>query len=267
VNGAQAGELDVLLGINVDDPTQQLAIQLVEADANLLSELVDARKAAGLSRADVADRMGIRPKDVGELESMGSDPCMSTLRRYALAIGVNVKHHVDSSGGVDPRDAAMTATFELPNGQVLHNVHLPEACAGRACCIHNPSDHHMRAWPQLWRDDRGLMERTCIHGIGHPDPDHMAYILRFPGPVSERESGVHGCDGCCSRQPRGGPQWYVDDLLTKSQELIDLAAKWDMEAQQASPWDANGPQIYEECAHELRKILGALTIPDTIQEQ
>jgi hypothetical protein len=88
-------------------------------------------------------------------------------------------------------------TTELPNGQRLHNVHPSAQCEGRACCIHNPSDHHMRDWPMVWRPDRGLMERTCPHGIGHPDPDHMAYVLTMPGWVDEYDSGVHGCDGCC----------------------------------------------------------------------
>lgn len=85
----------------------------------------------------------------------------------------------------------------LANGQVLYNVHTSDQCAGRACCIHNPSDHHMVDWPMVWRSDRGLMERTCPHGVGHPDPDHMMYVLTLPGPVDEYESGVHGCDGCC----------------------------------------------------------------------
>jgi hypothetical protein len=59
----------------------------------------------------------------------------------------------------------------------------------------------------------------------------------------------------------------LDGKPSLQQQLIELTDKWDMEAQEACPWSANGPQIYEECAHELRKILGALTIPDTIQEQ
>lgn len=66
-------------------------------------------------------------------------------------------------------------------------VHAKSRCQGPACCIHNPSDHHMVDWPQLWRADRNLMERTCPHGIGHPDPDHIGDDL------------VHGCDGCCSK--------------------------------------------------------------------
>lgn len=71
--------------------------------------------------------------------------------------------------------------------QVVTNVHAPEQCAGRPCPIHNPSDHHMRSFPQHWRDDRGLMERICPHGVGHPDPDGL------------ESHGVHGCDGCCRK--------------------------------------------------------------------
>jgi hypothetical protein len=64
-------------------------------------------------------------------------------------------------------------------------AHDPEKCAGEVCCIHNPSDHHMRKMRQHWRGDRGIMERLCSHGIGHPDPDDPT------------DDTVHGCDGCC----------------------------------------------------------------------
>jgi hypothetical protein len=43
----------------------------------------------------------------------------------------------------------------------------------------------MKEWPQNWREDRGIMERICPHGIGHPDPDD---------PTTDK---IHGCDGCC----------------------------------------------------------------------
>jgi hypothetical protein len=75
----------------------------------------------------------------------------------------------------------------------LTNVHAPELCAGRHCIIHNPSDNHMSKWPKVWRQYKGLFERTCPHGIGHPDVDDVAYH------VSAGTGGntVHGCDGCC----------------------------------------------------------------------
>lgn len=72
----------------------------------------------------------------------------------------------------------------LEGGEVV-TAHEANQCAGETCTIHAPSDHAMRAFPQHWRDDRGIMERTCPHGIGHPDPDDLTL------------DGVHGCDGCC----------------------------------------------------------------------
>lgn len=77
---------------------------------------------------------------------------------------------------------------KLENSEVsLYSTHPADKCAGEYCTIHNRSDHHMRAWPQHWRGDRGFMERTCPHGQGHPDPDE----------VSVAAWGAHACDGCC----------------------------------------------------------------------
>lgn len=88
-----------------------------------------------------------------------------------------------------------------PNSAVLVGgeriiAHSKNLCEGRACCVHNPSDHHMKDFPQHWREDTGVMERTCPHGIGHPDPDDVAFRKR----VNEDDGdamGIHGCDGCC----------------------------------------------------------------------
>ncbi len=67
----------------------------------------------------------------------------------------------------------------------LIKTHPPDRCAGNPCPVHNPSDHHMKEWPQNYRDDRGMTERICPHGVGHPDPDDIS---------TDR---THGCDGCC----------------------------------------------------------------------
>lgn len=79
-----------------------------------------------------------------------------------------------------------TGVVTLVGGQLLHNTHQPGTCMGEYCCIHNPSDHHMREWKMNWRGDRRLMERICEHGVGHPDPDDIS------------TDTVHGCDGCCA---------------------------------------------------------------------
>ncbi len=94
--------------------------------------------------------------------------------------------------------SAASAEFGIQVGDAtLTNVHSGELCAGRFCVVHNPSPHHMREWRLNWRDDRGMMERICPHGIGHPDPDDLAYKTSV-NPWDAEYEGVHGCDGCCA---------------------------------------------------------------------
>lgn len=49
-----------------------------------------------------------------------------------------------------------------------------------------PPKHHMGSWPMQWREEVGMFERLCAHGVGHPDPGYPLRMRR------------HGCDGCCS---------------------------------------------------------------------
>lgn len=88
-------------------------------------------------------------------------------------------------------------TVQLEHGGTMTgNAHDPKQCKGEACTIHNRSDHHMRHMPQHWRKDRGMMERICEHGVGHPDPDE--YWMTNDDYAEQREwLAVHGCDGCC----------------------------------------------------------------------
>lgn len=100
---------------------------------------------------------------------------------------------------LDEQGNDISETWDIgvkPGDQVIHNVHPRVVCSGHACCIHNPSDHLMKDFPLNWRDDRGIMERICPHGIGHPDPDDAAY--RAWVALDGEADTVHGCDGCCS---------------------------------------------------------------------
>lgn len=72
-------------------------------------------------------------------------------------------------------------------------VHDRARCSGQFCCVHNPSQHGMVGFARHWRSDRKIMERICPHGIGHPDPDDVA----FRASIGDTNN-AHGCDGCCS---------------------------------------------------------------------
>lgn len=92
-------------------------------------------------------------------------------------------------------DMAASPVYGIEMQGPFHiSTHPPEKCAGRACVIHAPSEHHMRDWPLNWRADRYLMERMCEHGVGHPDPDDVAY-QKIARP--EAAAGMHSCDLCC----------------------------------------------------------------------
>ena len=82
------------LGIDTRDPGAELARRLVEADRDLLEDLIRVRESSGLSQTDIADLMGVSPSAVSRIESGARDPHLSTLRRYAYAVGAQVSHHV-----------------------------------------------------------------------------------------------------------------------------------------------------------------------------
>lgn len=74
------------------------------------------------------------------------------------------------------------------------NVHNPNACAGRGCAIHNhPSDHPLKDAPMIWKNARGILERLCQHGVGHPDYDSALYLTS----IGAEAQNIHACDGCC----------------------------------------------------------------------
>jgi predicted transcriptional regulator len=64
------------------------------ADANLRAQLLKSltamRQARDISQTEVARRMGTTQSAISDLEGGGTDPRISTLQRYARAIGCQV---------------------------------------------------------------------------------------------------------------------------------------------------------------------------------
>ena len=64
----------------------------------ILDEILAARKAAGLSQAEIARRMGTHAPAIARLESALAtgkhSPSLSTLKKYAAALGKRVELHL-----------------------------------------------------------------------------------------------------------------------------------------------------------------------------
>lgn len=76
------------------DPKFRAAYDALADEFAALSELLRARQHAGMTQAQVAQRMGIAQASVARLESSAGSrkhaPSIATLRRYADAVGCNL---------------------------------------------------------------------------------------------------------------------------------------------------------------------------------
>jgi transcriptional regulator with XRE-family HTH domain len=61
--------------------------EMAEGRRRLLGELVSQRRSLGLSQTEVAARMGTSQSAVARLEALAGDARLSTLERYAEAVG------------------------------------------------------------------------------------------------------------------------------------------------------------------------------------
>lgn len=75
------------------------AESLVAEHEKLRRELIALRTKGGLSQADVAERMNVSQPRVAEVERYDGNPTLSTIRRYANAVGARILHTIiDDSG-------------------------------------------------------------------------------------------------------------------------------------------------------------------------
>lgn len=73
---------------------QNLAKQLAMANYVMLSELINKRIESGLTQKDVADLLQVSQQYISKFESLESDPRLSTISKYAMAINVLIEHKI-----------------------------------------------------------------------------------------------------------------------------------------------------------------------------
>ena len=69
------------------DPSIRAAYDAQAEEFALTRELIAARTQAGLTQADVAERMGTTQSTVARLEGGNAAPSLRSLQRYAHAVG------------------------------------------------------------------------------------------------------------------------------------------------------------------------------------
>ena len=87
-------DLERAAGLDPDSPDYLLRRQLAQADDELIENLVQMRKDKGLTQKVVAERMKRDVAAVSNFERLRADPHLSTIRRYAAAIGASITHQV-----------------------------------------------------------------------------------------------------------------------------------------------------------------------------
>ena len=104
------GTLENMLGIDPEDDLHVRAKQLLDSDEGLLLDLVQIRLDRHLTQAEVGKIIGVSQATVAEFERSGNDPRLSTVRRYALAVGAQVHHMVFRSGQTAASEWAQSKT-------------------------------------------------------------------------------------------------------------------------------------------------------------
>jgi ribosome-binding protein aMBF1 (putative translation factor) len=76
----------------LENPEVRQAYDELEEKYALISELLNARLSAGLTQANVAERMETKAPAIARLESGGKNsPSIDTLRKYARAVGCKLE--------------------------------------------------------------------------------------------------------------------------------------------------------------------------------
>lgn len=86
---------DELIQAWKQDPAFMQEYAALEQEFSLFDELLRARKDAGLTQAEVAERMSTQPSVVARLEAGGGrqkhSPSLATLQKYAEAVGCRLE--------------------------------------------------------------------------------------------------------------------------------------------------------------------------------
>ncbi|SRX81547.1 helix-turn-helix domain-containing protein [Mycolicibacterium parafortuitum] len=79
--------IDLFPGIDKPTSRDRLGMELADEQLGMIFGLRRVRVERGLSITEVAEAMGVDPAQVSRFESGSTNPTMTTIRRYAKAVG------------------------------------------------------------------------------------------------------------------------------------------------------------------------------------
>ena len=87
---------EIDFGSQLEDPEFAGAFEDASARSALAEKLRQLRKASGQTQRQVADAMGTTQSAISDLDRGEADPQLSTVQRYARAVGAKIRFTVDS---------------------------------------------------------------------------------------------------------------------------------------------------------------------------
>ena len=63
----------------------------LEPEFSIIRAMIDARKAAGMTQKELAEKTGIAQGDISKLENGNANPSLKTLQRLAEGMGMQLK--------------------------------------------------------------------------------------------------------------------------------------------------------------------------------
>lgn len=79
------------LAEQMKDPAVKAEYDALEPEFTVIQAMIDARKAAGLTQKELADRTGIAQADISKLENGNANPSLKTLQRLAQGMGMKLQ--------------------------------------------------------------------------------------------------------------------------------------------------------------------------------
>lgn len=125
-------DLDLDLADQLADPAFRAAFEDAQARSKLLRSCIDIRKQGSQTQQAVAKAMETTQSAVSELESGATDPRLSTLQRYARAVGCRLDVRlVDGTRGRDTKiqfgvgQGALVTVSLIKHAMQSASVHSP----------------------------------------------------------------------------------------------------------------------------------------------